>query len=699
MEQALPQAPDGMPTPRLPSDGGHQQSQENPPLAVNLTEPDRELNPAPPERQLPTSVEQTVPPVNQVSTQPPRRRQGRGQPQAQVPVSQLPTNILPIVRSMKVTYLPELTMDPKDARHQYSHGMGLHAWPNPGGGDCLFYSIQRHLSTPLSVMEIRDRLHKFFLSSPIYKTLQQQLPPSDMERNSVENVLTKGTWTGTMVLVAAVHCFNIHITLHEISISDGIWTATISEYHPEYNPAASQSTMTHVDILAIQSHYELMDSTPVPPSYNLEQTVFGTALLKENQYSSAAKSVTAIEPLHDKCSSNSCRDLAQQSSGCCQVTSLECSTKTVTCVNRSANVLCPPDCAPTCLQQPSRNYLASAVLSLVISPGNSGLFAAEIIKPYEFIGEYLGHVQTIDEFNDTLDPNKESYIHCRDISYTATMRDANLAVDLIIDALLEGSLMRFANHSCHPNAEIVVIWRGLTPTLFLRASSIINPGEEITFNYNWTYQRGSKAHRCLCNPSRAPHYIEKGVPTTIEDHLLNAPMRPLTRSCAEDEAEDKRPCKLAKDNQKITTTETEETRPGKRSIAQSGQVEEQAVAKRHRSDTAATKKTKGNKTTKKMKGNKETSGGAPTSKIKRSVPKPTPPKTKSRQGQEHPEETEEDPAGDKSHHSSSADMTKSTGNKTNETVKKRPRDDDNEEDSSGHPSKITKFFFPRPRPP
>ena len=88
----------------------------------------------------------------------------------------------------------------------------------------------------------------------------------------------------------------------------------------------------------------------------------------------------------------------------------------------------PPDCAPTCLQQPHRNYLASAVQVLVISPGNSGLFAAEIIKPYEFIGEYLGYVQTIDEFNDTLDPSKGTYIEGRNVSYTAFMRDPNLTV-------------------------------------------------------------------------------------------------------------------------------------------------------------------------------------------------------------------------------------------------------------------------------
>jgi SET domain-containing protein len=159
----------------------------------------------------------------------------------------------------------------------------------------------------------------------------------------------------------------------------------------------------------------------------------------------------------------------------------------------------------------------------VISPGNSGLFAAEIIKPYEFIGEYIGYVQTIDEFNDTLDPSKGTYIVDRNVSYTAFMRDPNLTVDLIVDALHIGSIMRFANHSCNPNSEIVVIWRGPTPTLFLRAISMIEPGDQITFDYNWKYQQGSKAHRCACNPSSAPHYIERGVPTTIADHLRNAP--------------------------------------------------------------------------------------------------------------------------------------------------------------------------------
>jgi hypothetical protein len=143
----------------------------------------------------------------------------------------------------------------------------------------------------------------------------------------------------------------------------------------------------------------------------------------------------------------------------------------------------------------------------------------------EIIGEYCGRVSTLPEFNASLTPGHPSYIPGRDITYSAHIRAPDQLSDiLVIDALHKGSKLRFANHSCQPNAELVILWRDRRPLLFLRALHVIYPGQEITFHYNWIFQQGSRQpHRCLCGFPSTPHYIEQGVPTTIRDHFHHTP--------------------------------------------------------------------------------------------------------------------------------------------------------------------------------
>jgi hypothetical protein len=147
----------------------------------------------------------------------------------------------------------------------------------------------------------------------------------------------------------------------------------------------------------------------------------------------------------------------------------------------------------------------------------------EITMPGEIIGEYCGEVTTQAEFNTSLQRNKH-----RDISYIATYKDPTGQQDnLYIDAINRGSLMRFANHSCSPNCELVPLLSGPRPRLFLRAIKTVPPGTEYTFNYNWSYQSGRPVHRCFCNSSLAPHYIEKDVPSGIQQFLCT-PLTHLT---------------------------------------------------------------------------------------------------------------------------------------------------------------------------
>jgi SET domain-containing protein len=63
----------------------------------------------------------------------------------------------------------------------------------------------------------------------------------------------------------------------------------------------------------------------------------------------------------------------------------------------------------------------------------------------------------------------------------------------VIDGSVGGNVARFINHSCTPNcyAQIVegVIW--------IRASKTIDPGEELTYDYQTD---GAKSITCRCRP-------------------------------------------------------------------------------------------------------------------------------------------------------------------------------------------------------
>jgi hypothetical protein len=395
-------------------------------------------------------------------------------------------------------------------------------------------------------MEMRQQLHQLLLTTSTGQHIRQQifterdhLPPVEQ----FDPILTKGTWAGTIELVGLVHLYNLHVTTHELSHHRGTWTIRRSEYFPEYLPA-NNATPHHIHLIASNSHYEALADSIQPPQLPLHQYT----PISVNSYSPAAAQVTSSEET-EECLSPMCKKLSQTHIGCCQVTnyyqghllSALCETTPAhvrttntnteissACQNRALNFLCPNTCHATCLQQQHRNYLTSAVSARKISASYSGLFADEIIKSAEYIGEYLGEVQTRSEYLNSMNPSHPAFQPNRDISYTATIWDPQRMDDpLYVDALNTGAITRFANHRCKDsNSELVVIIRNSKPTLFLRASKTILPGTEITFNYNWEWQSSTTAHKCFCDPSLGPHFIENRAPTTINDYFQTNQKRP-----------------------------------------------------------------------------------------------------------------------------------------------------------------------------
>jgi SET domain-containing protein len=61
------------------------------------------------------------------------------------------------------------------------------------------------------------------------------------------------------------------------------------------------------------------------------------------------------------------------------------------------------------------------------------------------------------------------------------------------DASVGGNIARFINHSCTPNCWIEIAGR----TIWIRASRLIRPGEELTYDYR---TEGEPTIPCRCRP-------------------------------------------------------------------------------------------------------------------------------------------------------------------------------------------------------
>lgn len=61
------------------------------------------------------------------------------------------------------------------------------------------------------------------------------------------------------------------------------------------------------------------------------------------------------------------------------------------------------------------------------------------------------------------------------------------------DANVGGNVARFINHSCRSNCWVEVVDK----TIWIRASRAIEPGEELTYDYN---TEGDKVIPCRCRP-------------------------------------------------------------------------------------------------------------------------------------------------------------------------------------------------------
>ena len=125
-----------------------------------------------------------------------------------------------------------------------------------------------------------------------------------------------------------------------------------------------------------------------------------------------------------------------------------------------------------------------------------GLFAAKPIskgtKIVEYVGEVVSKEEGIKRDDESMKTTGKTYIFQLDKEHD-------------IDGGVDYNDAKYANHSCDPNAKFVYEDRHI----WIVAIKDIQPGDEITFNYEfeYDYEGEFKDYPCKCGSSRCVGYI------------------------------------------------------------------------------------------------------------------------------------------------------------------------------------------------
>lgn len=165
------------------------------------------------------------------------------------------------------------------------------------------------------------------------------------------------------------------------------------------------------------------------------------------------------------------------------------------CINRVTSVECVGgkrnslSCGEDCQNQRFQKKQYANVEVIQTEKKGYGVRAEEPISENQFIYEYIGEV--IDEA--TFRKRMVEY----DTNNFKHFYFMMLKKDSFIDATVKGSLARFCNHSCSPNAYVDKWVVGDKLKMGIFAKRAILQGEEITFDYN-VDRYGAQSQPCYC---------------------------------------------------------------------------------------------------------------------------------------------------------------------------------------------------------
>ncbi len=142
----------------------------------------------------------------------------------------------------------------------------------------------------------------------------------------------------------------------------------------------------------------------------------------------------------------------------------------------SAEAAAAPGAAPRVVRPPWQKFAVAVRRSRI---DGHGVFAADPVPPRLKIGEIRGEAISVAEAR-----------------IRATRTDRVMIVELssrrAIDFSKSTDPMRFTNHSCKPNARLVI--RNGRVEFYARQAIV--PGQEITVDYGETHHDGKLACRC-----------------------------------------------------------------------------------------------------------------------------------------------------------------------------------------------------------
>ena len=123
---------------------------------------------------------------------------------------------------------------------------------------------------------------------------------------------------------------------------------------------------------------------------------------------------------------------------------------------------------------------------------NKGLYASQSIKNRTKIVEYKGKIITKKQVEDNpkFDNGKAIYLF-----------DLNKKYDL--DGDFKFNIARLINHSCDPNCEVY----GSGLKVWVYAIKDIKKGEELTYDYGFSFDENFKDFPCRCGSKKCVGYI------------------------------------------------------------------------------------------------------------------------------------------------------------------------------------------------
>jgi hypothetical protein len=139
-----------------------------------------------------------------------------------------------------------------------------------------------------------------------------------------------------------------------------------------------------------------------------------------------------------------------------------------------------------------QHFWISSIVIKEIPQGGHGLFAKVRIPANKVLGEYTGHLRPSDK-----NASNATTVYTARIPIGPQRRDKGGSINHCwIDGTHEGSVFRFLNHSCEPNAQMPIGRVGNKRRVtYVWTTRVIEVGEEITINYGMEYFKGES---CWC---------------------------------------------------------------------------------------------------------------------------------------------------------------------------------------------------------